>query len=801
MARKDLKWDMEEYKRTARQAAAEGFVLLKNDKGALPLDQGAHAALFGRSQFHYYKSGTGSGGMVNAVYAVGVKEAIEESSDLVLDRELLDIYREWLADHPFESGTGWADEPWHQEEMPVSPALAERIASRCDTALVIIGRTAGEDHDNAPVRGSLLLTETEEEMIRNVTAAFCHTIVLLNTGNIMDMKWVKAYDPDAVAMIWQGGQEGGRGVLDVLMGRVSPSGHLADTIAASIEDYPSTANFGSPVRNIQQEDIYVGCRYFETFARDKVLYPFGFGLSYTSFALRPLSFHVTDGCARLCVEVTNTGEAAGKEVVQVYVTKPQGRLGQPALTLCGFAKTGDLAPGGREIVDVTIPVRELASFDDSGLSGYQWAWVMEKGTYSFWIGDNVRDLQPAGSYQLDETRLIAQLSSQIGPRTAFNRIRPIPRAGQTGGKETALAGGSYDIGWEDVPLRGTDLTRERREDLPKEIPMTGDVGIRLVDVYEGRQTMEAFIGQLSREDLTCIVRGEGMNSPKVTPGCGGAIGGVTDSLLHFGIPIACVSDGPSGIRMDSGAEAFSLPGGTLLACTWNEKLQEELYRFEGMELSRNRIDALLGPGMNLHRNPQNGRNFEYFSEDPLLTGKCAAAQLRGLKAGGADGVIKHFAMNTQEKARHDVEALASERAAREVYLHGFEIAVKEGKASAVMTTYGPVNGIWTSSHYGLVSGILRKEWGFDGIVTTDWWAKGSEEGEPGSYQNEAAMVRARCDLNMVTACAADNTTHDNSLQALEEGTVTIAEYQRCASDICSWLMKTQAFSRFTGKIK
>ncbi|MCR5272088.1 MAG: beta-glucosidase, partial [Lachnospiraceae bacterium] len=310
-----------------------------------------------------------------------------------------------------------------------------------------------------------------------------------------------------------------------------------------------------------------------------------------------------------------------------------------------------------------------------------------------------------------------------------------------------------------------------------------------------RCTMDDFIAQLSDEDLMCIVRGEGMSSPKVTPGCGGAFGGVTDELLSFGIPVACCSDGPSGIRMDSGKTAFAMPNGTCLTATWNIKLLEDLYEWEGLELRKNKIDVLLGPGMNIHRHPLNGRNFEYFSEDPLLTGKSAAAQLRGMHRYGVTGTIKHFAMNTQETGRHTVEHVASERAIREIYLKGFEIAVKEGNAHAVMTTYGPVNGYYSSSNYDLVTKVLREEWGFDGIVMTDWWAKGGTV-ENNSIVYMSSIVKAQNDLYMVTSDAKSNTNKDDSKEALAEGRVTRAEYQRNAANICKFIMNKPVFARF-----
>ena len=780
-------FDLDQFARCARHCAAEGVVLLKNERKALPLAEGTTVALFGRSQYNYYKSGTGSGGMVNTRYVIGVKEAIEEDGRLTLEKGLQHTYDEWIREHPFDVGQGWANEPWHQEEMPVDDALAESAAQNADAAIVLIGRTAGEDQDNRDAEGSWRLTDAEEKMIEAVSKAFPRTIVLLNTGNIIDMRWVKKYDPAAVAYIWQGGQEGGRGVLDVLMGDVNPAGRLADTIAATVADYPSATNFGSGKQNIQQEDIYVGYRYFETFAPEKVIYPFGYGISYTDFDIQTEHFSRDAEGVSISANVTNTGERPGRQVVQVYLEAPHGQLGKPVRVLAGFVKTGVILPGQSETVKIDIADRIMASYDDAGKTPYRSAWVMEAGDYILHVGANIRDTGEAGRFTLEETKCVCQLEEALAPVQPFDRM--IPRRDEHGKLCQA---------WEPVPMAQQNAQERRARMLPQEIPQTGDQGIILKDVAEGRASMDAFIAQLSDEDLVCIVRGEGMSSPKVTPGCGGAFGGVTDRLLHFGIPVGCCSDGPSGIRMDSGKKAFSMPNGACLASTWDTALQEELYAWEGLELRKNKIDVLLGPGMNLHRHPLNGRNFEYFSEDPLLTGKCAAAQLRGLHRRNVTGTIKHFIMNTQETGRHTVEHVASERAIRELYLRGFEIAVKEGGAHAVMSTYGPVNGFYTSSNYDLLTHILRGEWGFDGIVMTDWWAKGNDEGAPGDPGNMAAMIRAQNDLYMVTGSAEDNTNHDNSAEALAAGTVTRAEYQRSAANICRFLMGKPAFGRFVG---
>lgn len=660
------------------------------------------------------------------------------------------------------------------------------------TAIVVIGRTAGEDRDAKAEKGSYFLTDTEEDMLAKVCAAFEKVAVLLNIGSVMDMEWVERYAPQAVLCVWQGGMEGGHGAADVLMGRVNPCGKLPDTIAHSIDDYPSTRNFGGDTTDNYEEDIYVGYRYFETFAKDKVLYPFGFGLSYTKFSIENISVErgsaeQEEDCSRIKVSLTvrNTGDTAGREVVQVYLRPPQGKLGKPLRSLAAFAKTNVLEPGGTQEIELMIPDHTLASYDDSGATGHRSCWVMEPGKYEFYVGGDVRSASLAGWIDIDELKVIERCQEAAAPEKAFRRMKP------------ADAEKGLTLTWEEVPVRSGPM-REHICCEYREIPYTGDQGIRIGDVYDGKADLETFIAQISDEGLCCLVKGEGMSSPKVTPGTAAAFGGLTEELRELGIPCGCCADGPSGIRMDCGAPAFSLPGGVCLASTFDEELLEELYAMEGLELRQNRIDLLLGPGMNIHRNPLNGRNFEYFSEDPLLTGKMASAQLRGMSRYGTTGVLKHFAANNQEHNRRKYNSVVSERALREIYLKGFEIAVKEGGARAVMTTYGAVNGIWTAGNYDLNTKILRDEWGFDGLVMTDWWAEMNDEGQEPSIQNLAAMVRAQNDIFMVVP---DTEKHMGNLkERLEAGTLTRAELQRSAVNILDALLKAPAMERILERI-
>lgn len=772
--KRTLDWD--KYLETSARAVSGGIVMLKND-GALPLKQGGTAAVFGRIQLHYYKSGTGSGGMVNVSKVIGITDGLLDAG-YKLDEQLLNAYREWDEQNPFDYGEGWGGEPWSQKEMPLTDELVGGAAFRADVAIVIIGRTAGEEMDNKLEKGAFLLSDLEEDMLRRVTSAFDKTVVLLNTGGLIDMSFMDRYPVSAVMYVWQGGMVGGAGTAAVLTGEVSPSGKLPDTIAYEISDYPSDKFFGSGDMDCYGEDIYVGYRYFETFAKDRVRFPFGFGMSYTSFDITASDFKLDGDKVTGSVNVKNTGSTPGREVVQIYCSAPQGKLGKPARVLCGFDKTRTLQPGESQTLSFEIPLESVASYDDSGVTGHKSAWILEQGGYVFYAGADVRSASEAYSLTLPET-VVRQCKSALGPLTAFKRM-----VNSSGKPE-----------FEDVPLTGEAFPHDHAK-LPAEIPQTGDRGIRLADVVNGKNTLEEFTAQLTDYDLSCIIRGEGMGSPKVTAGTAAAFGGVSDTLTALGIPCACCDDGPSGMRLDCGTKAFSLPNGTLLASTFDRPLMTELFTFMGLEMHTNQVDCLLGPGMNIHRHPLNGRNFEYFSEDPYLTGEMASAELAGLHSTGAEGTIKHFCGNNRETRRHFLDSVISERALREIYLRGFEKAVKKGGAKSVMTTYGQVNGVWTAGNYDLVTGILRDDWGFDGFTMTDWWANINRRGKAPDKSDFAAMAMAQNDVYMVTADGA--ACNDNTLDSLKSGELTRGELQRNAMNILRFLTTTHAMKRVMG---
>lgn len=778
------------YEKTAREMVAEGLVLLKNDNKALPLKQGETVSVFGRMQNHYYKSGTGSGGMVNVAKVVGILDALNECKDVNVNQKLAETYAAWDKEHPVELGLGWGQEPWSQAEMPVTEELVQEAAGESDSAIVIIARTAGEDKDNTLEKGAFMLTDIETDMLRLVRENFQKMVVLLNVGGLIDMSFLDTISPDACMYVWQGGMVGGYGVVDVLVGDVSPSGKLTDTIAYDIKDYPAYDNFGGEERNFYAEDIYVGYRYFETFAKEKVRYPFGYGLSYTDFKIgvKHASLDFEKGVANICVKVTNTGKRLGKEVVQVYGEMPQGRLGKPSRVLIDFAKTKELVPGLSDELKFEIPLDRMASFDDSGATGHRNCYVLEAGDYTIHVGNSIRNTTECLFFELAETVELQKLQEALAPYEKFDRMKPF-----------CDENGRMLIEYEETPLVTVDMYDRRERELPEEIPVTGDKEITLLDVREGRASMDEFIAQFDDEDLACFVRGEGMGSSLVTAGTASAFAGVSPNLIAHKIPSVCCDDGPSGMRLDSGMKAFSLPNGTLCGCSFNKELNTRLYALLGLEMTANKVEVLLGPGMNIHRHPLNGRNFEYFSEDPYLTGSIATAQLEGLKSSGVSGTIKHFCGNNQEYHRHTTDSVISQRALREIYLKGFEIAVKSGYADSVMTTYGLVNGLYTAGSYDLNTTILRNEWGFTGVVMTDWWASINRRGMEPDANDFATMIQAQNDMYMCCQDGSKNMGGDNVIEALQDGRISRAELQRIAKNVCSFAMNTNAFKRLVGE--
>lgn len=753
-----------------RRAGAEGTVLLKND-GVLPLSKTGSTAFFGRVQRDYFYVGYGSGGDVNPDYLVSPMDALEARGDIAYDKALADRYRLWCrANVP--PVMDWAQWPTCHPEMPLSEEAVRAAARRNDAAVVILGRAMGESMDNRPEPGGYYLTEEEKALLAQVTAAFRKVCVVVDGGNIMDLSWVEEYPIGALLYAFQGGMESGNALMDVLYGDAQPGGRLTDTVPRHYEDAPTYGHFGGKDFNEYREDIYVGYRYYETFAQDKVLYPFGFGLSYTSFRVESAAaaWHTSWD---LRIQVTNTGSRPGRQVVQVYVEAPQGKLGKAARVLADYWKTPELAPGQSAEVSLWIDLNDLASFDDSGVTGHPYAYVLEAGAYRLYVGTDVRSAGLAGRLFVEEQVLTAQLESQCSPTQDFPRLHP---------KEE---GGRLVPGFEPVPRAESRRKDQVLENLPETIPFTGDLGISFRDVCKGTNSIDDFIAQLTPEELNALCKGEGqMDSPLGTKGNAGMLGGTTQSLRDKGLPTLTTTDGPSGIRVC--CYTALLPCGTALASSWDVKAVEELGHLFGQKMVRKGSDILLGPGLNIHRDPLCGRNFEYYSEDPLLSGTVAAAMVRGIQSvPGRSACVKHFACNNQEENRNRNDSRLSQRALREIYLRGFEICLRDAAPLCLMTSYNQINGIWGHYQYELVTGILRREWGYEGLVMTDWWMQPSADPDFPELWNDAYRLRAQVDVLMPGGSAFGDPTMDPSaLESLrKEKGLTLGEMQRSAKNV------------------
>lgn len=756
-----------------RAAAAEGAVLLENR--VLPLAKGTRVALFGRIQLDWFFTGYGSGGDVNNPYGIHLLEGLRNCADLQVNEELAAVYEQWVQENPAIHGS-WGKWPRFHPEMPVTEELVSQARTGSDTAVIVLGRSSGEDRENLLQEGSYYLTLEERRMITTVTAQFPDAVLVLNIGSLMDLSFLEEFSFGAVLIAWQGGMESGNAVADLLCGKQTPSGRLAATAARCYDACPSASHFGAKKANEYFEDIYVGYRWFETFAQKDVLYPFGYGVSYTTFAVESRQ---TDDLV-FQVKVTNTGNFPGKETVMLFVSKPQGCLGNPARELVAFGKTDLLAPGESQELELRATFYQLSSYDDSGITGHKSCYVLLPGTYRFCIGSNVREAAAAGEWNQEELRVLKRHQEQAAPAAPFPIVTVC--ADETG----------LHPGIRQASARTVDLKKRILRQLPAAITLTEDLGHTLQDVKAGKVTLEAFIAQLSLEELEALSRGAyTMNSPLGPRGNAGVFGGVTESLRKKGIAPVTTTDGPSGIRL---YESCSLvPIGTLLACTFNKQLVQELYTAVGQEMKERGSDVLLAPGMNIQRDPLCGRNFEYYSEDPYLTGIIAAATVRGVQSQGLSACPKHFACNNQETNRIRTDSILSERALREVYLRGFEICVKQAKPKNIMTSYNKINSVWGHYHYELVQGILRGEWNYEGNVITDWWMRYAPCPEFPKLKGNAYRVRAGVDVLMPGSRfhVDRRRTPDGTLletYGQKEG-ITLGELQRCAANVLRCVME------------
>lgn len=772
-----------EHQLLSKEAAKEGMVLLKNQNGLLPLREGTRAVLFGKGTVDYVKGGGGSGD-VTVSHITDLYRGMKDLNLVEVYEPLVDFYRE---DIKRQYGEG--REPGMTVEPVLSDEQCHSARSFGDTAIISICRFSGEGWDrqstydkkkddgkNIFENGDFYLSNAEKAMVEKVKQYFDRIVVVLNVGGMVDTAWFRQDDRIAsVLLAFQGGMEGGLAAAELLCGVGNPSGKLCDTYAARLEDYPSSYNFHESEDYVDySEDIYVGYRYFESIPgkRDKVNYPFGFGLSYTTFDWQVTQANVLtaqgkEDSIQIRVQVTNTGKRAGREVIQVYAQAPAGKLGKAARSLAGYEKTRLLQPGESQILTIAFPVKSLSSYDDLGKVAKS-AWVLEAGEYRFHVGTSVRDTECTDYiYRVDKDTVVEQEISRIAPRNLKKRM---------------LSDGSF----EELPQREpADTDACEIEPMPKE-PIDGlspahralegvllwscrhKKGIRTFDeVAQGKMSMDDFVAQLTDEELAHLLGGQPNTGVANTFGIG--------NMPEYGVPNIMTADGPAGLRIEKacGVCTTAWPCATLLACTWDPELVERVGAAGAKEVKENNISVWLTPAVNIHRSPLCGRNFEYYSEDPLLAGTLAAAMVRGIQSQHIAATVKHFALNNKETNRKNSDSRVSERAAREIYLKPFEIIVKTAAPWCIMTSYNIINGVRASENRELIDGILRQEWGFEGMVTTDWWTLGEHYKE----------VKAGNDLKMATGLP------KRLLMALEKGVLSRQEMEDCGKRILGLILK------------
>lgn len=773
----------------SHEAAAEGMVLLKNDGAVLPLAAGKRVAIFGKGCTDYVKGGGGSGD-VTVAYIRNLLDGmrIKAAEGKVSVYEPLGAFYEQETKKQYDEGVvpGMTIEP----EIPAE--LLAGAKAFTDTAIVTICRFSGENWDRTIARedgeddhisefqggeaglleraakvferGDFYLSAAEQRMVDTVKNNFANVIVVLNVGGVVDSSWfVDDAQIQSVLMAWQGGMEGGLAAADLLCGDRNPCGKLVDTFAKRLEDYPSSANFHDSERYVEYtDDVYVGYRYFETVPgmQEKVNYPFGYGLSYTQFEIEVNRARVTDKTVEVLCTVVNTGDRAGRETVQLYVSAPQGQLGKPARELKSFAKTRLLQPGEMQVLRLTAALRTLASYDDLGRISKS-AYVLEKGEYSFYLGTNVRDAKKLDCvFAVDQDTVTEQLVSRCAPNMLSKRLRPDGSYEELAVDESLVRISAWNP--EDTPAKCPDVVGRAGAGF-----MVKPEKTQLAEVADGKCSLDAFMEQLSVEDLIQLVCGQPNTGVANTFGFG--------NLPEYGVPNVMTADGPAGLRIQPwcGVNTTAFPCATLLACTWDPALLERVGAAGASEVVENNIGVWLTPAMNIHRSPLCGRNFEYYSEDPLIAGKMGAAMVRGIQSQGVAASVKHFACNNKETCRFESDSRVSERALREIYLKGFEIVVKESDPWTIMSSYNIVNGQRSSERHDLLTDILRGEWGFGGMVTTDWW----------NHAEQYLELQAGNDVKM--GCGFP----ERLKKDYDEGRITREEIAVCAKRVLEMILK------------
>ena len=693
--------------RLAKEAATEGTVLLKND-GALPLKKGSKVCLFGIGAGEFLCGGGGSGRvfadreitLADGLLAAANRGEIEFFYDTVpysqaAVKNILDKAHE---EYPVAARYQQWRRGFHMPLIQIPEEMYQKAVAFGDTAIFCVSRYSSEgdtDGDRPGSKGDFYLWEEEQQLLERLYADFEKVIVVINScGPVSTREYDQA---NALLYPLYGGGIAGESLTDILLGHAYPSGHLQHTLAYDITDYPSTAGFHDDMYFVNYtEDIFVGYRYFETFAPDKAAYPFGFGLSYTTFSRETTQAVLEKNTVKLTVQVTNTGAAAGKEVVQAYLTAPQGKLGKAKKVLSAFGKTKELQPGQSQLLKLHVDIREFGSFDDLGKI-LESAFILEKGDYTVWVGNNVRDVETALQFTLEQDIICKKCNPYMAPKDLPERL---------------CADGSY----EKLPAPPVLPHPIRRSRVKAQKP---EADFSLATALKENR-MEEFIASLTDEDLGEFLYGHPMMNASNTFGIG--IKPRYERRDEKVMPLIPTADGPMGLRIRTGRgiSPTFFPCESVISQTWNLPLAKKVGATIALETKENNIGIWLAPALNIHRNPMCGRNFEYYSEDPLTSGLFAAYVVMGVQSQRICATIKHFCANSRENHRRLVDSRVSQRALREIYLRGFEIAIKKGKPWALMTSYNPVNGAQSSKNWEAINGVLRTDWGYDGVVMTDW---------------------------------------------------------------------------------
>ena len=784
----------------AKQIESEGIVLLENEDDILPL-KNKKVNVFGAASCSIAFAGAAGSGAVRSSDAIDFYDALDNAG-IEYNKDLYRAYASHagtLLDLGIISYVITVLKQFFgggQSEMPawqISDKMMKEAAEYSDTAIIVIGRVGTEMKDLSVEQ--LNLDDDEIDMIEKVCGTFSDVIVIFNISNIMDMSWLEDYDSIKAAMImWLPGEVGTDSVGKVLTGEVNPSGKLADTISYDIEDHPASENFGSytykGVIGIPKyfvnycEGIYIGYRYFETFAPEKVMYPFGYGLSYTDFDWTVKSFDFDKDKITVKVDVKNTCDASGKDVVQIYFSAPyyEGGIEKSAIELAAYAKTKDLVPNDSQTLEISFDIEDMASYDSEA----EEAWVLDKGEYKIHIAHDVRNFEKTYTYNVPE-KVVYKTDSASGNEiknlfeftegdlTYFSRSNP---------KETYPA--------PPVNYKATTevLNSDKRPDpvTEGEAPKTGveyDSGvITLSDVEKDETLWDAFLDQLTVNEMISLIADCGYE---------------TTGLDRLGIPGTSDNDGPSCIKGEGGLLysecGLAFPVATALACTWNDELAEEFGNIIGEEGVQLGTHVWYAPGCNLHRSPQGGRNNEYYSEDPLLSGKMSAAVTRGVQSHGIIVTVKHFTANDQETNRQSngLYTWLNEQSLRELYLEPFELSVKEGGAKGIMSAYNRIGAQWCGGSRALLVDLLRNEWGFDGFVITDASIDLTGEG----YLDPALAVYARNSgiLTMLYVVSAPQTIISMKLAYAKDPIGFGNALRLCVYDICRMKIQSNAFEK------